>query len=350
MMKKIALLLAVVMLGLIFVGCDVSEESSAPAESNGTGEASPEISEDVSEPPAFTVEVPEIVPHPMTLKINSNTRFTMNTDLDNGKTMSCCWDKKSWGTWNIGSYKIDNIDYTTSATDWEYVFRASQNKTGGWQWSGGNHGNETLVELKIYDENDNELPLTVGETYEMNVLKVVERTQLHWGDPDEYFAEVVRTYTVAGKLITLSCTFDFVKDCYFYTSYTTMCPVSKQMGYRSVLTYTDGTTGEYLSDYFEKNPGAENFVGYYFSGNAAQICDFYPQYDNGSYFRIAIYNPEDMTDNFSNTRKTFVWDMSSTQNKVYFSRFDDNKSELVTSGTHWDTLASWEVIFEAEDE
>ena len=43
-MKKIALLLAVVMLGLIFVGCDVSEESSAPAESNGTGETSPEIS------------------------------------------------------------------------------------------------------------------------------------------------------------------------------------------------------------------------------------------------------------------------------------------------------------------
>lgn len=347
-MKKFTLFLAVLMLASCFASCDNANESSVPEQSDAV---STDVSAKESEPevsiPEPVKKEPEIVPHPMTLTITSAKKFVMTTTLDNGKPMSVCWDVKDWGMWNIGSYKINAVDYTSNATDWEYVFRAAANSTGGWVWSGGNHGNETLVDLKIYDgETDEEFAYTVGNTYNCNILKVVEHSKLHWGDTANTYADVTRTYVIAGKLVTLACDFDFTQDAYFQLSYTAMCPISKALGYTTKYTHTDGTTAEYVSDYYQKNPTAAAFTGYFDKGHAALAVDFYPKTENGSHFHVEIYEQEDMTDNFSNADKTFMWDMSASQNKLYFSRFKDGSYTKVASGTHWDTLASWEIIFD----
>lgn len=344
-MKKFGIILALLMLVTCIASCSGDTESQAESVQESAQETSIEESAEESEPEAM--KKPDIVPHPMKVKITSNRKFIMTTTLDNGSKMSVCWDKKDWGTWNIGSYRVGSVDYTSNSTDWEYVLRASESGSSSYEWSGGNHGNETLKELKIYDgETGEELPYTVGSTYDCNILKVVENTQLHTGDSANPYADVVRTYVVAGKTVTLGCTFDFTRDMSFCLSYFTMFPISKLEGYRTVFNHTDGTTAEYLSTYYEKNPSAPNFGGYFDDGHAAPSVDIYPKTENGTHFHIEIYRIDDMTDNFNNTDKTFMWDMSSGQNKLYFSRFRSDKAELVKAGTHWDTLASWEFIYD----
>ncbi|HPE96159.1 MAG TPA: hypothetical protein PLT66_08860 [Bacillota bacterium] len=344
-MKKLGLILALLMLVMCFASCGDNTVSQTESTQESKQETSIEESTEESEPEEL--KDPEIVPHPMTVTITSDKKFVMTTTLDNGSTMSVCWDKKDWGTWNIGSYKVGSTDYTTNATDWEYVFRAAENGSAGYAWSGGNHGNEALTELKIYDgETGEELSYTVGATYECSLLKVVESTRLNTGNAAEPYADVVRTYTVAGKTVTLGCTFDFTREMYFYMSYTTMFPISKTAGYRTVYNHTDKTTAEYLSTYYEKNPSAANFTGYFDYGHEAESVDIYPKVENNTHFHIEIYRSDDMTGGFDNSQKTFLWDMSSTQNKLYFSRFTMDSATRVEAGTHWYTLASWEFIYD----
>ena len=59
-------------------------------------------------------------------------------------------------------------------------------------------------------------------------------------------------------------------------------------------------------------------------------------------FRPASYKEiKDNCDYFSNSDKTFLWDMNSTHNKLYFSKFSSGEPTLMKAGTRTSTKASW---------
>ncbi|MFR5863915.1 MAG: hypothetical protein ACLUFV_01205 [Acutalibacteraceae bacterium] len=55
----------------------------------------------------------------------------------------------------------------------------------------------------------------------------MEKTQLHLGDEDKTYCDVVRTYTVVGRQISLDVDYAFTEDTYFWLSYTCMFPINK---------------------------------------------------------------------------------------------------------------------------
>ena len=43
------------------------------------------------------------------------------------------------------------------------------------------------------------------------------------------------------------------------------------------------------------------------------------------------------------------WDMNTNENKLYFTKFDSNKSTKVASGTHWENSCSWTLLVNDEE-
>ncbi|MDD4125325.1 MAG: discoidin domain-containing protein, partial [Eubacteriales bacterium] len=178
----------------------------------------------------------------MKIKYSSSALYTMSCTAANGKNMTLTFDKKGWGTWNIGTLTVGGVSLAGGGTDWEYVYRASS-YSGGCVWSGGNHGNENLVEMKFYDGiTGKELIFDkVGAEHSVGNLVIVEKTKLHWGDAEVTYCDVVRTYTVVGQKISLKVSYDFTKDCYYGLSYTCMFPVPKTVGLYIDFLNDDGT-------------------------------------------------------------------------------------------------------------
>ena len=93
-----------------------------------------------------------------------------------GKPLTLTFDKKSWGTWNIGTWRYDGEALAGGGTDWEYVNMVGDSD-GGLDWSGGNHGRETLVDIRFYDgSTGEELVLANGQSAEIRNLTIVEHT------------------------------------------------------------------------------------------------------------------------------------------------------------------------------
>ena len=120
-------------------------------------------------PVAPDIHVTEYTKHSMTLTKTNDGTYTLSTTASNGKTLTQTFYKTNWGTWNIGALTIGNVHLAGGSTDWEYVFRAKGAKDG---FSGGNHANEILVELKIYDGvSGKEIKLSNGQKAQ-NLVKI----------------------------------------------------------------------------------------------------------------------------------------------------------------------------------
>ena len=76
----------------------------------------------------------------------------------------------------------------------------------------------------------------------MERIKIVETTGLHLGDEDATYCDVVRTYYVVGRQITLDVDYVFTEDTYFWLSYTCMFPINKKYGLYIDFKNNDGST------------------------------------------------------------------------------------------------------------
>ena len=257
------------------------------------------------------------------------------------------FEKKPWGTWNIegwfdsNDWSIPSKDNTLLAgggSDWEYVFRVRTNKDEDYVFSGGNHGNEILKSLKILNpDNNSVITLSKGKKVTLKKLKIEEETFLTSRDNESSkYAEVKRIYTIIPSRINLETDFSFTSDIYMETSYVCMLPISKEYGRYirfndSGDIYITPPVGETLTtDKFENYIGKEKALSVDIWGDAM------PSYR----FNINIGNPE-MVDNFHNKLKTFYWDMSKEENKLYFSKFDIEAK--IIKGTKWKDIAEWNI-------
>ncbi|MBO4501858.1 MAG: dockerin type I repeat-containing protein [Clostridia bacterium] len=281
-----------------------------------------------------------------TVKHTSSVLYTLTTLDKTGKTIKLTFDKKDWGTWNIGTWYIDNLRLAGGGTDWEYVFRAASSASSEIVWSGGNHGNETLVSLKFYEgTTGEEIDLSaVGASHDFDCFVIKETTRLHWGDASSYYANVVRTYKIIGRTIYLDVTYDFVKDCWYQLSYTCMFPVPKTHGLYIDFLNDDGTTAKAVS----KKVGAADYSGPFYGNLPASAARIYGYQDTQYSFLVQVYTKNDSVNNFTNTNKLMYWDMNTNENKLYFTKFSMDSRTKVASGSHWDTACSWTLLIDDE--
>lgn len=243
-----------------------------------------------------------------------------------------------WGTWNLGEAWIEKDGVVKSVmggdTDWEYVFRVVNPITQNLEFTGGNHGSERLVSLKMTDGVTGEaIALNVGESTVSARLVVEENTTVLLADKDYLpYAKVKRVYTFVGNRVNLDCDIEFARDVQMARSYTAMACISKDFARYCNF---DGIMGVQTS--------AKGVKGNQYLGNCeAMECTLWGD-DPTAKVRIGIYNRKDMTDNFSNKDKTFIWDMSENYNKVYFSKYDITVPVTVKTGTRWDFGTFWEI-------
>ena len=172
-------------------------------------------------------------------------------------------------------------------------------------------------------------------------VRIVERTQIYYNNkPDKPFVNVVRTYVINGADVWLECDYDFIRDALFNLSYTAMACIPKANGNHIVYYNTDGTTKEFSTALHGTKSGSD-YGGDFDKGNPAPYVEMYGDSNPEYRMTVRVYDPYVMCDDFIYADKTMFWDMNSTQNKLYFCKFDNSKPHKVTKGTHWDTLTKW---------
>ncbi|MDD4421828.1 MAG: discoidin domain-containing protein [Eubacteriales bacterium] len=277
-----------------------------------------------------------ITEYDMTFTAVSASMYRMNCTYEN-KPFSLTFDKKTWGTWNIGTWTYDGKALAGGGTDWEYVFRSSPTSSGGTAFTGGNHENERLVEIKFYDGSTNkELNLSVGKSESIKNLKIVEKTQILFDKTTTPFCDVVRTYRVAGNNITLDVEYSYIKDVYFELSYTCMFPIAKTYGLYIQFNNLDGTKKNVET----LKVGASDYSGPQHSSPALD-CTMWGYLNDSYKFDVKVYTLGDSCDFFKNDKKTFYWDMNTTHNKLYYSKYNMGSKTLVKAGTTQYTRSSW---------
>ncbi len=287
----------------------------------------------------------EIEEYPMTFMATSASEYKMSCTYE-GKPLTLTFNKKAWGTWNIGTLSYNNTALAGGGTDWEYVYRAGKSSSYT-PFCGGNHENETLLEMNFYDgSTGQEIVLPVGQSQEIQNLIIVEKTQINYHQSEETWCDVVRTYFVVGNKITLEVSYEFTSDTYFGLSYPAMFPVSKNYGRYCKFIGEDGSE---LNTVTTQPANAPDFTGKFYYNNAATKCIIWGDTNPDYKFEVEIYTPEASADNFKNYEKTFYWDMNATQNKLYFSKFSSSSATLVKSGTTMETKTSWTFINEGSD-
>ncbi len=232
-------------------------------------------------------------------------------------------------------FKENNV--IGGSTDWEYVFRVFNPMTQVAGFTGGNHGSETFLSMKMYDDvSGEEINLAVGETKTVRRLVVEEGTQLLYSQTNAVpYATVLRKYTFVGTRVNLDTNIEFIRDVSMTLSYSAMASVSKQFGTKCSF---DGITS------VETNPYGSHNSQYY--GNAAAMSCTFSGSDPSVSLTVGIYNREDMTDNFSNDNKTFLWDMSDGYTKLYFSKYNSSSVTTVKAGENWNFSTYWQCNFE----
>jgi len=300
-------------------------------------------------PVKVPVTMPEIDEYIQTSvsKTASSVTFTANSTQESGHKTEISMVKTAWGTWNLGYFKATNtkdnktVTMNPGGTDWEYVYRVGET-AGDIKFCGGNHNNEKLIDIAFYDaKNGEQLSTEESFTATANGVKIVEHTQIYFANqPDKPFVNVTRNYLVNGVDVWLECDYDFIKDALFNLSYTGMFCVPKVSGNHIIYNNIDGTTKQFDTALSGTASGSE-FGGDFDYGNPATSVEIYG--DNTPEYRmhVEIYDQDVMADNFTSREKTFFWDMSSSQNKLYFSKFDNTKAHKVEKDTHWDTLIRW---------
>lgn len=250
-------------------------------------------------------------------------------------------NQKSWGVWNLDSWVYEDeggaIVLAGGGTDWEYVFRVSDNRAG-LVFCGGNHGNEYLESLEFFDDTTNVSlgELLLSRSAEAPRIRAVEKTRLGFGAASgNAFALVTRTYTFSNQKIILETDIDFTRDVVLATSYTCMFPVNKTFGrfcsFDDVGLIVEAPLGESSpsGDYLGKVP----------TTSATLWGD-----DNRFHFRVKIYDADVMTGEFGSDLKTFLWSILPYQAKLYFTKYEQNTVSLVRGGESWRMMSSWELL------
>jgi len=298
----------------------------------------------------------------------SDKCYRIETETDAGK-LALTIEEMPWGTFNLWSWKLttkDNkiIPFVPGSTDWEYVYRTSKSQNGAVIWSGGNHGNETLISLALYNgETESEIILANGESIKLNKLHIIEKTKLLWTadtdgdgygyrykDRDSYaesdiYAEVTRKYTVIGEQVKLNVDYNYLQDTYHKLSYTGMFPIDKKYGL-----YCDmvGTDGNIIKTIETSKVGKADYSGPMNDKNAANRVHIYGYTDPRYRFDIRVNTFEDSLDSMKNSFKTAFWDMNTGHNKLYFSKYDANTATLVPAGTKFSTECIWLFVFDED--
>ncbi len=372
--KRIALLaLAAIMCIASFVSCgNESEESSDDVSKNISENSKEESSMDETsknDKPVFD-ENPgapeEITSHKMIVECVYDGKYNITSKTDAG-TLLLTFDLKEWGTFNLGAWSLIDTEgnyhsFLVGATDLEYVYRVGKTKSS-WVWSGGNHGNEALVSLEMYNgETDEKIDLAIGSSAVVNVLKIVEKTKLLYTpdtDGDGYgyknrneayaesdvYCELTRNYTITGPQIKLDVDYKYVKDSYQWLSYTCMFPINKKYGLWCDMIDKDGNLIKTIET---EKVGLADYSGPQYDGNAATRAVVYGYVDDRYKFDIRINTFADSLCNLNNSYKTSFWDMNTSDNKLYFSKYDLNTPTLVESGTELHTQCIWLFRFDKE--
>ena len=381
-MKRILLFTLALMLcvsALFACSQESAKTSSVPdGESSAFEESSSEPEISIPDGPEYwgntlydTAEQPdspkEVEKHEMKVTKTSDSLITITFTTDAGDH-TVTVKETPWGTFNLGAWslKADNKMhvFVSGSTDLEYVYRVSDKPAGGNIWSGGNHGNETLVSLELYNgETEEKLELKKGESVTVNKLHIIEKTKLLWcadTDGDGYgfrykatdkfeekdiYAEVVRKYTFAGPQIKLNVDYNYIKDTYHYLSYTCMFPIDKKYGLYCDMIDKDG---KLLKTIETLKIGKADYSGPMNSGNAATRARIYGYTDKRYQFDVRVNTFADSLENQTNAFKTAFWDMNTSSNKLYFSKYDQNKSSKIPAGTEYHTECIWQFVFEKD--
>jgi hypothetical protein len=171
-------------------------------------------------------------------------------------------------------------------------------------------------------------------------LKIVEKTQICFTGTTTPWCDVTRTYYVAGNAIELLVDYKLIVDTKFDLSYACMFAVSRDYGIHSKFYNTDGTISDInaltSAQWSAKYTGNE---GPYLSQSATTKVKLWGDKNPSYTFDIQIYDPKASCDNFSNTEKTFLWEMNSGSTKLYFSKYGN--ATPVKAGTAWTTKSTW---------
>lgn len=377
MKKSLLFLLSAIFCFSALVGCnnesEVSESSVTESELSETSEVesmNPEYWGDYKYETVENVGAPAMIEsHEMTITRVNKSRYKIDSETEAGK-FSVTLDEKTWSTFNLGAISLVDKQgtahiFTGGSTDLEYVYRTQKTAGGKVVWSGGNHGNEVLVSLKFYDaETEQEIVLDKdGASAKVNKLHVIEKTKLLFKDDtdgdgygyrdknketyteDDVYAEVTRKYTFVGPQFKLNVDYKYEKDTYYQLSYTCMFPIEKKYGLYADMFDKDGNK---VSTIETKKVGSPNYDGPMNSGNAAtravMYSTTYPQYK----FDVQVTTHKDSLENQKNSFKTAFWDMNTTSNKLYLSKYDTNSSTKVAAGSEFHTECIWTFVYDAQ--
>lgn len=374
MKRSLILLLAALMCISAFAGCSKTEpdpdNASTPAEeSSKADESEEEMKEPMPEYWGFNdyenFKNPgapeEIKSHPTKVTKITDKKYQFQCDTDAG-IMTVTLEQRPWGMFNLWAWNLKDKSgklhtFLVGATDLEYVFR-TVTPSGKTAFTGGNHGSEAFLSLDFYNaETGEKLDLQRGKTVTVNSLHIIEKSKLLWvpdnnGDSisdydgvivKEYtdadvYANVTRKYTITGPQVKLNTDFEYVKDTQHSYSYSAMFPISKKYGLWCDMIDRDGNLIKTIETL---KVGKADYSGPQYSGNAATRVVLYGHIDPRYQFDIRINTPTDSLANSKNEFKTSIWDMNTSDNKVYFSKYPTSGTETVKAGTQFHTETIW---------
>ena len=287
----------------------------------------------------------------MTVKRTKEGQYTFYYKAEGGD-VELTMHTTPWGTWNLGGWSVKDSKgshvFCGESTDWEYVYRVASSASAQWVWSGGNHGNEKLREFKIYDQNEKEIKLSVGQSATAKKIHIVEKTQLYWdpaGDDGKYnysdsniYAYAVRDYTLCGPQITLKVDYDYVKTAYYLMSYTGMMPIEKPYGLYCAALDGDGNVMT-VCETLKK--GSPDYDGPTYETKKAERVIIWGYGENADYkLDIRALTPDTCFDKDNGMIR--FWDMNSGSNKLYISKFPAGGTKsVVESGSKVHTEVQW---------
>lgn len=291
----------------------------------------------------------------MTVKRTTSVQYEIRCKTDFGDLRQTFHQTK-WGTWNLGGWELTDSEgkhtFATESTDLEYVYRAGKTKSSS-VFSGGNHANEKLRSIKLFDGTTNkEIVLNIGESTSVKQLRITEETKLYYdpaGDDGKYnyseddmYCYAVRNYTIVGPQTRLEVDYDYKKDVYYGLSYTCMMPVSKVLGL--YCAYVD-ENGKLDKIYETLKVGDPSYNGAFYLSNAATraiLFGYGKTPGSISKYRLDVrVDPATDVLNPAGKERARFWDMNADSNKLYFCIYGNG--DLVSAGSKRHTSAQWTV-------
>lgn len=306
------------------------------------------ITENVGAPEEITSYETKITRKPTASAWGYISEYLFECETDAGRLYTTFQETK-WGTFNIGMYYLIDKNgkkhqLVEGYTDLEYVHIANG------VWSGGNHGNEALMSLELYNgETGEKIELKNNESATVNVLHIIEKTKLlclpnptsvrddiSGYTENDVYAEVTRKYTVTGPQIKLNVDYKYVKDTNMSRSYNCMFPITKQYGLTCEM-YNN--KGELVNKIVTPKENS-NYKGDNNENNKATRAVMYGYEDPRYQFDVRVNTVFDSLDNFRGDYKTAFWDMS-TSNKLYFTKFSNASVTPIKAGGEFHTECIW---------